>query len=211
MIGDVLPCISRPARTTLPPKYCPTAWCPRHTPKIGLRPAKAPKISSVAPAPLGVHRARRTQKPDGLVSEAHPEDRLAPGKGTDDLERDAGVARRARARRQQDAVGFQRQGALWGDRVVAEHPLLHAQLPEILDEVVRERIEVIDDEEHGLPIDPRLTRGSRMRVGSCRLIWQVTFNCWRRTRRRGRAAAGWTRCTAPWRPRCSCRSGRRGP
>jgi hypothetical protein len=72
LMGEVLPCISLPARTTLPPKY----W------------------------------------PDRLVAEADPEDGPAPGEGLDDVERDAGLARRARARRKEDAVGIQRQGLL---------------------------------------------------------------------------------------------------
>ena len=149
--------------------------------------------------------------PDRLVAEAYPEDGPAPGEGLDDVERHAGIARGARARRKKDAVGIERQRLLDGDLVVAEDPLLHAQLAEILDQVVGEGIEVIDDEEHGPPIDPRLTRGSRVRVGSCHAIWQVTFNCLGKTRPRTPAAAGWPRGTAPSRPRSSCPSARRAP
>jgi hypothetical protein len=35
VIGEVLPCIKRPARTTLPPKASTIDWCPRHTPNTG--------------------------------------------------------------------------------------------------------------------------------------------------------------------------------
>jgi hypothetical protein len=93
-MGEVLPCISRPALTTFP-EY------------------------------------------------GHP-----PREGLDDVERDARLARRARARGKEDAVGLQREGLLRRDLIVTEYALLHAQLTEVLDEVVGERVKVIDDEKH---------------------------------------------------------------
>ena len=52
---------------------------------------------------------------------------------------------------------------------------LNTQLAKILDEVEGERIVVVDDEEHGLPITAGLTLGSSVRVGwACR--WPHTSN-----------------------------------
>ena len=45
------------------------------------------------------------------------------------------------------------------DLVVAEYPLLHAQLAKVLDEVVGERIEVIDDQEHCSDNGPVIDKG----------------------------------------------------
>ena len=42
------------ACTTLPPKAWPIAWWPRHTPRIGTRPAKRRITSSETPASFGV-------------------------------------------------------------------------------------------------------------------------------------------------------------
>jgi hypothetical protein len=90
----------------------------------------------------------------GLVAQAHAEYRLPAGKGLDDVERDAGLMRRAWPGRQEDPVRVQGEGFLCRDLVIPEYPLLHAHLTEVLDEVVGKGIEVIDDEEHRLIIDP---------------------------------------------------------
>jgi hypothetical protein len=54
------------------------------------------------------------------------------------------------------AVGIQRERFLHRDLVVAVHLLVHAQLPEVLDQVVGERIVVIDDQQHVRTICPAL-------------------------------------------------------
>jgi len=52
--GRCFPCIS-PPRTTVPPKYWPMDWWPRHTPSNGFpAAAQAPTKSSEMPASLGV-------------------------------------------------------------------------------------------------------------------------------------------------------------
>jgi len=43
------------ARTTLPPNAAPIAWCPRHTPRIGRRPAWASMAGTHTPASAGEH------------------------------------------------------------------------------------------------------------------------------------------------------------
>ncbi len=86
---------------------------------------------------------------DGLVAEANAEDRFFPGEGADNCERHTGFGRRTGAGREEDAVGVERKGLGRGDLVVAVHTLRHAQLPEALDEVIGEGVEVVDDEQHG--------------------------------------------------------------
>src|SRR5450432_1785573 len=119
---------------------------------------------------LPVHEARGPHNlapevvADRLVAEADAEDRLLARKRLDDVEGDTRLAGRAWPRGQEDPVRVQGQGLLGSDLVVPEYPLFHAHLTEVQDEVVGKGIEVIDDEEHRLIIDPRLTRGSRMRV-----------------------------------------------
>ena len=61
--------------------------------------------------------------------------------------RQAGVLRPARARRDQQPVGPQVDHLVEGDPVVAVDDRLGAQLPEVLHEVVDERVVVVDDED----------------------------------------------------------------
>jgi len=49
-----LPCISRAARTTLPPSAAPIAWWPRQTPRIGSLPANSLIAATQTPASAGV-------------------------------------------------------------------------------------------------------------------------------------------------------------
>ena len=86
---------------------------------------------------------------DRLVTEADAKHRLPAGERPDDFEGHPGFARRAGTRREQDAVGVEREGPGGRDFVVPEHALLHAQLAEILDQVEGKRVEVVDDEQHG--------------------------------------------------------------
>ena len=55
IIGEVLPCIRRSARTTLPPNASPIHCRPRHTPRIGTSPAISRSRVSEIPASVGVH------------------------------------------------------------------------------------------------------------------------------------------------------------
>ena len=50
----VLPCTGSRPRTTRAPKAWPIAWCPRHTPRIGTRPASPRIASTEMPAWSGV-------------------------------------------------------------------------------------------------------------------------------------------------------------
>ena len=95
---------------------------------------------------VGAYDVPPKEVPNGLVSEADAEDRLAAGKGPDDVEGNARLTGRTGTGREHDPLGIQRQGLLRRDLIIPENALLHAQLTEVLDEVVGERIVVIDDQ-----------------------------------------------------------------
>jgi hypothetical protein len=105
---------------------------------------------------LAVHHARRShdlaavELTDALQAETHAEHRHVPRERADHLQRHARLVRRPRPRRDDDAV--------WSDfifhflnrhPVVAPHLDPRAQLAEILDEVVGERVVVVDQKKHG--------------------------------------------------------------
>src|SRR5919202_111960 len=90
------------------------------------------------------HDAAAEDLPDGLVAEAHAEQRHVAGERGDQLERDAGLVGRARPRRDDDAVGpYPVLDLLDRHLVVAPHRDLRVQFAEVLDEVVGERIVVV--------------------------------------------------------------------
>src|SRR5215210_6417811 len=107
-IVDVLPCMTRGARTTSPPYSCPMHWCPRHTPSTGTpRSPKARMASFDTPA--------------------------------------------SSARAGGDEHGVGDEGLELGQRhlVVSVHDGLGAQLPQVLHEVVDERVVVVDHQHAG--------------------------------------------------------------
>ena len=65
---------------------------------------------------------------DGLVAEADAEDRHAAGSGPDQRHRDAGLVRRAWARRDDDPLRVQRQRRIDRELIVADHPHLGSKL-----------------------------------------------------------------------------------
>jgi len=67
---ESLPCIGAGARTTCPPKACPIAWCPRHTPSTGILPAAAAIRSRQMPASFGVHGPGESTIASGLRASA---------------------------------------------------------------------------------------------------------------------------------------------
>src|SRR3954471_3393552 len=87
----------------------------------------------------------------GLVAQADPERGDAGlGEAPDDLEADAGRVGRARAGRDDDAVGAPLEQLVDRRAVVAHDVDLAAQLAQVLDEVVGERVVVVDDQDtHG--------------------------------------------------------------
>ena len=66
--GEILPCITRCARTMRPPNACPMAWWPRHTPRIGICPAKRWISGTEMPASLGVQGPGETTICEGAMA-----------------------------------------------------------------------------------------------------------------------------------------------
>src|SRR5271157_3901648 len=104
---------------------------------------------------------------DGLVAEAHAQHGHAPGKMPDQFDADSGVLRRARAGRDNDAVGMKFFNLADGDLVIAPHHYLFSQFAQVLDQVVGERVVVVQDEDHG--------SGSRFEIPQVRwiLVWSL--------------------------------------
>ncbi len=96
---------------------------------------------------------------DGLMTEAHAEDRHHRSGTGDQLQADAGTIRIARAGRQHDGLGAFRQHLVHGDLVVAVHLRARAQFPKEMNEIVGEAVVVIDQGQHGLVL--RLGRSAR--------------------------------------------------
>jgi hypothetical protein len=63
--GEVFPCSSSGARSTIPPYTAPNAWCPRHTPKIGSVPAYSSISFMQMPARCGVPGPGESRTPAG--------------------------------------------------------------------------------------------------------------------------------------------------
>src|SRR5437867_6405696 len=121
---------------------------------------------------LAVHDARRAHDraaeggADRLMAEADAEDRQAAGGALDQRHRDAGLARRAGTRRDDDRVGTERLDLVESDGVVAPHVDLGAELAEVLDEVVGERIVVIHHQEP-------LRSAGRHSASASRTAWSI--------------------------------------
>jgi len=85
---------------------------------------------------------------DRLVSEANAQQWRLARKMADQLDADARVLRCARSRRNYDAFGMHYLNFVDGHFVIAANFDLCAQLTQVLDEVISERIVVIEDEDH---------------------------------------------------------------
>ena len=77
VIAETLPCIGSGARTTVPPNAWPIAWCPRHTPSSGTRPAAAAIRSRQIPASLGVQGPGDSTIASGCIASASATDSLS--------------------------------------------------------------------------------------------------------------------------------------
>ncbi len=83
-----------------------------------------------------------------LVAEADAEGGDGGAEGFDDVVGQAGLAGRTGAGRDDDAGRGEGADLVEGDLVVAENFHVHAQLTEILHEVVREAVVIVDDQQH---------------------------------------------------------------
>ena len=85
---------------------------------------------------------------DRLVSEAHAKNGNVPGEVADQIDADAGILRSAWARGEHDTLGLHGLDIGDSELVVAANLNLGAQFAKVLDEVISERIVVIEDEDH---------------------------------------------------------------
>src|ERR1700758_3602912 len=84
-----------------------------------------------------------------LMSQANAQYGHFPGEVADQLDADPGVGRRARARRNHDALRAERLYFRDADLVVAAHLDLRPQLAQILHQVVGKRVVIVENEDHG--------------------------------------------------------------
>ena len=96
---------------------------------------------------LGADDSPAERLPDRLMPEAHAEDGQDGAELSHELERNACFVRRARAGRDEHAIHLTRSNAGHVDGVVLHDLDLRAELAQVLDEVERERVVVVDDED----------------------------------------------------------------
>jgi hypothetical protein len=86
---------------------------------------------------------------DGLVTETYTKDWNFSADGIDSGETNAGLVWGARTRGQHYPVRLFFEDSVWRDLIVLDDANRRAELAQVLDEVVRERVVVIDDEQRG--------------------------------------------------------------
>src|SRR5919205_3443609 len=146
---------------------------------------------------LAVHRDVPDDAPaerlgQRLVAQADPERPHAGlGEAAHGLERDPGLVGRARPGRDDDAVEAAPEQIVHGGAVVAHHLEVAAQLAQILDEVVGERVVVVDDQHpHG---QSGCSMASSTARSTARALCSDSANSY----------AGWASATVPP-PACTC-------
>src|SRR6267378_2601339 len=117
---------------------------------------------------LRAHHLPAEGRADGLVSEADSEQRhiSLAREMADQFDADAGFLRSAGSWRKQDAFGVHRLDLSHGYFVVAANLHLRAQFAKVLDEVVSERIVVIEDEDHKFIVAPAARFPGFLELGS---------------------------------------------
>ncbi len=99
--------------------------------------------------PLGPDDFAAERRTDRLVSQADAEQRyVCRTGGARQRDGDPGFLRCARPGRNDDRGGLQGERSLDGHGVVAVHDRTRPQLPQVLDEVVGERVVVVEHQEH---------------------------------------------------------------
>ena len=99
---------------------------------------------SVPQRPRRPHRAAE-RLDDRLVAETHTERGDGRPEAADQLDRDAGLAGSARTGGDDEPVGCERFRLVDGERIVAVHDHLRAELLEQVHEVVGERVVVVEN------------------------------------------------------------------
>src|SRR5712692_8651616 len=125
--------------------------------EVLLEPREHPAAIVMDAGGLAVHLLARARDgaperlADGLVPETDAENRRGRVEASDQTERDARAVRIARPRGDDDALGLESLHLVERDLVVARHVHAGAQLAHVLDEVVGERVVIIQHQDHDLP------------------------------------------------------------
>ena len=101
---------------------------------------------------------------NGLMSQTYAKERHFPGKIPDEVNADASLLRCAWARGNDNAIRVQPLDSVNSDLIVASNLDLRTELAQVLDEVVRKRVVVIEHEDHKDHFDT-----GEMVAGSCLL------------------------------------------
>src|SRR5258708_30667389 len=103
---------------------------------------------------------------NGLVPQAHAENRPPAGKIPDQFNAPTGLLRRARPRRDHNVAGVHVFNLRHRDLIVPPHFNLLSQLAEVLHQVVSEGIVVVENKDHGKPPSKTLTQRNGGHRGS---------------------------------------------
>lgn len=112
------------------------------------------------------HHVSAENLADALKSQTNPQNRSAGTPGADDLVRRRDLGRMAWAGADEDAVRVDPLDVFHRDGPVAVNHRIGAQLPDVLDEVVNEGIEVVDHEDSGAHIGSVELRATLSRTRS---------------------------------------------
>src|SRR5437667_291092 len=105
-------------------------------------------------AGFAVHEIRRTydlaseRGPKGLVAEAHSQDRHFAGEVPKNIHADPGFLGRTRARGNNNVLRSNSFDLAHGDLIIPADHHLGTQFSQILNEVIGERVVVVEDENH---------------------------------------------------------------
>src|SRR5579862_9037834 len=105
-------------------------------------------------AGFSVHQMRSAHDPaakscaDGLMSQAHAQNRYFPGKVANDIDTDARILRSAWTGRDDDALRLHCFNLVNGNLIVSANVDPRAEFTQILDQVVSKRIVVVENEDH---------------------------------------------------------------
>ena len=107
------------------------------------------------------HDLPAKSRADGLVSKAHAKHWYFPGKITDQIDAYPGILRGAWPGRNYDSLRAKRINLRNLDLVIPPHLDLRTQFAQVLNEVIGERIVVIENEDHGsilAPVGPQRSK-----------------------------------------------------
>src|SRR5262249_55476424 len=110
---------------------------------------------------VGVDDPAAERRADALMAEAHAQERQPRPKAADHLDRDASVLRIARTRRDDDLSRSNVLDLVQGDLVIPPDDDLGAELRQVLVEVVRKAVVVVDQEQHQITPTGESSRSAR--------------------------------------------------